>query len=328
MDQGASPSGGAKQVQVAQDASGSAPWLARLNGYREAAGLQTVKENRAFSQGDALHARYLIKNQVGFSAGASVHSEEPGNPWYSQQGLEAAQTSDVIPPGSSPFSDDDAIDMWLSGPFHALPMLAPDLGEVGFGRYCEKGVCAAALKVGRDESWFRNPAHLVSRSHLDLDRQPHDNPNVFQEQVAARQLSSPIEFPPDGAVISEGSFRGGEWPNPLASCPGYQTPTGHAVILQLGAEVAPDVSTHSFSRDGKELEHCIFDASTYTNPDPSQSHAAKGNLNLYGAIVLIPREPLTPGAKYSVSITVRDTTYEWSFSVASKAPEVYMPETK
>lgn len=323
---------GEKQGQAArgadQPAGGQASWLARLNGYREAAGLRAVKENGSFSEGDFKHARYLVKNHVGFGAGAAAHSEDAANPWYSREGLEAAQTSDVIPPGGSAFDDEEAIDLWLSAPFHALPMLDPDLGEAGFGRYCENGQCAAALRVGRDESWFRNPAHSASLSRLDPERHLHDNPYVYELPVATHALASPIEFPPDGAVISAGSFDGNEWPDPLAPCAGYRPPTGPAITLQLGTEVNPEVTAHSFARDGERLEHCIYDASTYANPDAIQARSANGILKLMGVVVLIPREPLISGATYSVSITARGATHAWSFSVASRPPSVYKPAAR
>ncbi|GAH44015.1 unnamed protein product, partial [marine sediment metagenome] len=37
------------------------------------------------------------------------------------------------------------------------------------------------------------------------------------------------------------------------------------------------------------------------------------------AIILIPRNPLTPGASYTVSITVSGQTHTWSFTVSSTA---------
>ena len=87
-----------------------------------------VEEKRAFSDGDFQHARYLVKNHMsGLGSGADMHSENPGNVWYSEEGLEAAKASDVIPPSPSSFDDDQAIDLWMSGPFHALPILDPEL---------------------------------------------------------------------------------------------------------------------------------------------------------------------------------------------------------
>jgi hypothetical protein len=34
-----------------------------------------------------------------------------------------------------------------------------------------------------------------------------------------------------------------------------------------------------------------------------------------GAVVIVPRRPLTPGASYQVSATVGSRQYKWSFTV-------------
>jgi hypothetical protein len=292
----------------------------RLNSYRQAAGLRPVVNNPKFSDGDLKHAQYLVKNYNKDSPlSGAMHSEDSTNRWYTPEGLQAAQFSDVIPPGGSAFDDEDAIDLWLSGPFHALPMLDPELKETGFGRYCEGNSCAAALRVGRDESWFRNAARLNTKWRSNMSRMEHENPNVYTVGPETRVLSSPVEFPPSGATISQRSFNGGEWPNPLTACPGYKPPTGPVVVLALGTEVNTEVSAHSFTANGSPLEHCIFNAQTYTNSDESQQKAAQGNLKLMGAVVLVPRAQLSPGNTYTVSITAGGRSHSWSFSVRSKA---------
>ena len=67
------------------------------------------------------------------------------------------------------------------------------------------------------------------------------------------------------------------------------------------------------------LESCILDETTYTNPDTYQQYLGKVILDARDAIVIIPRQPLTPGATYRVSITVNGQTHSWSFSVSSTA---------
>jgi uncharacterized protein YkwD len=291
-------------------------WLARFNAYREGAGLKPAKENRGYSDGDLKHAKYLVKNRKNVAFGQEMHNEDPAAPYYTAEGLEAARTSDVIPAGPAPYDDEGAIDIWLSGPFHALPMLDPDLEEVGYGRYCEEGECAAALRVGRDEKWARS--HQMSMAHYDPERHQHESPYVYEMPVEAKPLSKPIEFPPDGAVMNTTSFNGGEWPNPLASCPGYIPPTGPALILQLGTQTVPEITGTSFQAGGHQLEHCVFNAPTYKNPDPVQAKTAQGILRTMGAVVMFPRVPLTTGTKYDVSIVAGERSYRWSFSVAAK----------
>ncbi len=311
---------------AASTAEKTPEWLTRLNSYREAAGLPAVKENLAYSEGDLRHAQYLVVNRKAIVLGAQMHSEDPGKPLFSAQGLEAARASDVIPPTGASLDADEAIDGWMAAPFHALPMLDPDLKEAGFGLYCEGTECAAALRVGRDESWAR--AHQVSMAHLDPERKQHDQPGLYEMPVAEHRLSSPVQFPPNGAEITVDSFDGMEWPNPLAGCKGYKPPTGPAITLQLGTEINPEITAHSFSSDGRELDSCVFNALSYRNRDPVQLEAARENLKLRGAIVLIPRSPLKAGSGYDVSITAGDHTYAWSFSVASRAPIMTKPASK
>ena len=68
----------------------------------------------------------------------------------------------------------------------------------------------------------------------------------------------------------------------------------------------------------------MFSETSYTNPDPVQQSLGRGILASRDAIVLIPRQPLTPGARYTVSLTVDGVPYGWSFQVAA-APESNRP---
>lgn len=61
-------------------------------------------------------------------------------------------------------------------------------------------------------------------------------------------------------------------------------------------------------------EHCVFDETNYTNPDSSAQSLGRSILNSRDAIVIMPREPLVSGARYTVSITVNGTEYTWSFT--------------
>ena len=67
-----------------------APWLARLNHYRSLAGLPPVAEDPALSEGDALHARYLVKSYAEAirrgGIGGEAHEENRASPWYTVKG--------------------------------------------------------------------------------------------------------------------------------------------------------------------------------------------------------------------------------------------------
>jgi hypothetical protein len=71
--------------------------------------------------------------------------------------------------------------------------------------------------------------------------------------------------------------------------------------------------------DGKPIEHCAFDAPSYRNQNPTGQEFGRWNLRASGAVMIIPRSPLRPGSRYSVSITANDNTYAWSFTVAETA---------
>jgi uncharacterized protein YkwD len=293
-------------------------WLRRVNYYRAMAKLAPIVEDPALSNGDRAHATYLVKNYPEEierkGLGAEMHTEDPGKPGFSPEGLEAAKSSDMdvwFDPGRpanaidapgvadpdewsaerAPGSPAWSIDGWMSIPFHRLPMLNPRLTSAGFGIYCESGACAAGI-------------NLLNGT----ERKPRPGPAD----------SGAIEFPPDGATIAIRSF-GDEWPDPRTSCPGYEPPSGMAITLQLGNWLDSHLGEYSVAienPDGRrmQIEACGFDSTSYSNPDAFAQQTGRGVLKSYGAVAVIPREPLAKGAKYAVSISANGIQYDWTFS--------------
>jgi hypothetical protein len=308
-------------------ASVTAPqWLARLNYYRAMLRLTPVGEDPALSEGDALHARYLVKSYADAigrkNVGGEVHEEDRASRWYTEKGMNAGRSSDVsywqaarapVPktigdfgssademPWGSPRempwgSPGWTIDGWMDIPFHRLSLISPYLRRSGYGRYCEGAGCAAALDTLSDRS--RLPEYPVPFAH-------------------------PLEFPPPDATIGMRSLSS-EWPDPLTACPGYARPAGLAVTLALGAEVDARLGAFRLVRDGASsagspanLEVCGFDASSYNNPEPVAQQRGRDVLHAFGAVVMIPRAPLDKGVGYTVSMAVNGQEYKWSFSTA------------
>ena len=293
-------------------------WLRRVNYYRAMAKLAPIVEDPALSKGDLAHATYVVRNYREAiehrGLGAEMHTEDPGSPNFTPEGLEAAKASDMdvwfIPehpagaieahgvsnpdewladriPGSPAWS----IDGWMSIPFHRMPILNPRLGSAGFGIYCESGVCAAGL-------------NLLNGAQRKLP--------------AGVAESGPIEFPPDGASVAITSF-GNEWPNPRTNCPGYEPPSGLAITLQLGAGMDTHLGEYSVARekaDGSRaaVDACGFDSTSYSNPDRYSQELGRNVLRSYGTAVVIPRAPLDKGAKYAVSMSANGKQYDWTFS--------------
>jgi uncharacterized protein YkwD len=271
-------------------------WLRRLNDFRALAKLPPVEYDAGLSSADARHVNYLIKNyaesiKAGALAGAQMHAETPGNPWYSPEGAAAGQHSDVdfmwISRGTLHESYTWALTDWMSGAFHRLPLLSPRLRRAGYAQICDGGLCVAALDA---------------QSALD--------------GAGAMLYREPIAFPPDGATVSLRTFNR-EWPDPLSSCPGYARPSGLPITLSLGAFQQVKLDKFSVKRaDGDVVEACGFDSTSYVNPDPFTQQAARNVLRGHGAVVIVPRAPLAKGATYELSLTANGKPYQWKFSIS------------
>jgi len=261
--------------------------------------LPPVGEDPKLSDADRKHAIYVVKNYedkvgAGHLLGAEMHDEEKGNPWYTPEGHDAGALSDVnqLWGPESPPSPTWALDNWISGPFHRLWILNPRLHRVGYGEFCEKKYCVTALDLGSGSE----PPH------------------------GASPLASPIEFPADKSITTLNSFSG-EWPTPLTACAGFSFPAGLPATIQLGTLVEAKLSEYQITRDGHGVESCGIDATTYQNPVDAEQERGRAILRELSAAIIIPRYPLQPG-RYSVSATLNNHTYQWSFTVADTKGEV------
>ncbi|HPQ39932.1 MAG TPA: CAP domain-containing protein [bacterium] len=269
------------------------PIISYVNMYRAMAGLPPVAENTDWGYGNELHARYMVKNDT------IGHSEDSGNSWYTAEGDAAARNSNLMVSSSTSTPDEYAVDMWMTGPFHAVGIIDPALHTSGFGSYRESD---GGYQMGAGLDVLRGTGSIPA------------------------SVSFPIIWPGNGSVVGLTST-GNEWPDPLASCPGYGGSAGLPLIVQLGpGNITPSVTGSAFSRGGTPLDHCVFDETSYTNPDSSQQSLGRSVLNSRDAVVLIPKDPLVPGNTYTASITANGSTITWSFSVSSTASGEMPPD--
>lgn len=261
-------------------------WLIYLNRFRAQAALPPLAENSDWSEGSRLHSIYMVNTDQLW------HDEHISSPWYTKAGQEAAKNGNIAASdwmGEPAFTW--AIDFWMSAPFHAVPILDPALGEVGFGTYREEVgvfVVTAAMDVGRG----------------------------IGEVPAA--ISFPVTFPADGGQTWVLSNRLGEFPNPLESCPGYQRPTGPPLILQIGdGSETPAVTSTRLIQGEIALAHCVFDETNYVNDEDFRQGIGREILNERDAIVILPRRPLEVGNAYTVTVTVNGQTVSWRFEAVA-----------
>lgn len=268
-------------------------WLVYVNQFRTSAGLNQLDENSLWSSGDWLHSRYMVKNDyVG-------HSEDPGNPWYTSEGLAAAENGNVFVSSWIGTLDETPIDFWMTAPFHAISMLDPQLYSTGYGIYRE----AIGL--------WKSGATLDVRRGLG---------------AVPPGTSYPIMFPADGGITWLPAYYGGEFPDPLTSCPGFSPPTGPPIMLQLGSgELTPQVTGHTLTENGNVVQSCLYDETSYDNPDPNMQSVGRIVLGNRDAVVIMPRYPFTVGSTYSVSVFTQAGTITWDFEVTSPSEFSLIP---
>src|SRR5581483_11215590 len=110
-------------------------------------------------------------------------------------------------------------------------------------------------------------------------------------------LTQAVVFPPDGAMVN-GKMDSGEWPDPLDACQGYSYPVGTPITMQMGSFVNVSLASYALEGEatGRSVETGGFDALTYPGEHGRQT------LSSFGAVVVIPRHPLTPSHSYQVTI--------------------------
>jgi uncharacterized protein YkwD len=102
----------------------------KINAVRRLAGLQSVELDEALSRACRLHAHYLVTNRAHPKAhGLDAHVEREELPSYTAEGNKAAMVSNIF------WGRDvaGAVDLWMGGLYHRIPLLRPNLKRIGLG---------------------------------------------------------------------------------------------------------------------------------------------------------------------------------------------------
>ena len=261
-------------------------WLTYLNRFRSMGGLTPLQSAPELSNGSQLHSRYMVLNDA-----PVAHSEGSNNPLYTPAGDHAAHHGNIFATTQIDATYTWAINFWISAPFHLVPIIDPTLDTVGYGNF------------NAPNGTFRMAAVL----------------DVLSEKGNGLSSNShPLYFPAPNSttwVVRHSLY---EWPDPLASCPGYQRPSGAPIVLQLGdGSSTPRVTSYSLSVGGKHAESCLFTEATYSNPDNFAQKTGRIILDERDAIVIMPRSPLLANSTYTVTIVADGQTYTWDFNTGS-----------
>ncbi len=265
---------------VSADSLSQWSWLARLNFYRSMAMLPPVAEDPTLSVGPFEHARYMVRHDV------INHAEGPLDAWATLAGAKSAAVSNLA--GSWRAEPDAwAIDNWMQAPFHAIGILDPALKNVGFGIFRE------------------NNGQIQTAAALD----------VIHGRAESAGTRFPVLWPANGTLVPIGAHTS-EYPSPLTSCSGYSLPAGLPLIVQLGPGSLVPTGTRSMVWLGKHrVDHCIFDETTYRNPNAAEQQLGRSILAARDAIVIVPKYPLKPGSTYRVTLESTGYQIDWSFRV-------------
>jgi Cysteine-rich secretory protein family len=250
------------------------PWLTTVNYFREMAGLSHVSENPTLSTGAYQHSCYMLQNGIS-------HDEVPGKPGYTIEGDAAGNNGNVAVSSAFGASARSHIELWMTGPFHAIGVLRPNLKTVGFGK-CD------------------NQATSPWRSGATLDVLHGLGPNQAR--------STPVLFPGHGTTTSLNRFIV-ETPDPLPFC-GWSGTAGLPVIALMPEAVNSSVSATITGPDGP-LETCAL-SRLNTNG------TAQAILKNDNGVIAIARQPLEPGL-HTVTVTTQARTATWSFTVDPNA---------
>jgi hypothetical protein len=262
----------------------NASWLQTVNYYRTSSGLAPVTEEASWSDGILKHLRYLANTPSALMTGAyaSAHTENPASPWYTAEGDTAGRSSNI----GGGATERDAIEGWMAAPFHAIGILRPQLERSAFGS-------------------------LNGAAGLDVVR-------GFNSASTA-SVTSPVVFPGPNTVVRT-RIATNEFPNPLESCAGYQSPAGLPIVALLPrgwstAGLSAELTVPSGATLGP-ADLCVVTAQTYRTTDAVYGPTGAAILTGDNAAVLIPRAPLTPGTHH-VRISTADKTYAWSFQITN-----------
>ena len=278
----------AEAVAAANGVTANWSSLSYTNFYRRKAGLPRVTDNPDWGAGNVLHAIYMVRND------SISRSEDTTNQWFTPEGKETAENSNLYVDSDLNATFQDAIDSWIRGPFEAVGLLDPLLTQVGYGEYRE--LIGTQVRMGAGTDVLRG---------LNFSQIP---------------VTFPVFYPANGGVLPFTQPRVGVF-DPFTTCPDFTQPEaefGQPLILMTGAgDDVPNVTASSLLMGQEPMEHCVFDETNYVHPDPVVQRDGRAVLGIRDAIIVIPRQALVPGASYTVSITSNGVVYTWAFIVDS-----------
>ncbi|GLV49373.1 hypothetical protein TJA_24740 [Thermus sp. LT1-2-5] len=299
------------------------PALEALADWRQRAGLPGVREDLEWSWRGWLHSRYAIQNYPD----NLPHDEDLSQPFATLEGKEAARGNEWgflyrwngqprFPP------EEQSVNWWITAPFHRFPLVYPWEMTLGHGIYRDVGPIP-----GSGDGYGRSYANLPNLSPWTSDRPIRD-----------------VLFPTPGMRVPLNRYAGRENPNPTYPCTNPSAPPRRPYLTQegltwddgAGRVVTPigfPVTVMTFAQrdtevlearlkrlsDGQANPVCAYGSLQYWEDREFWRNRGIAGLKGYGAVVVLPHQPLTPGYAYEVYIRARvgdqERSWTWQFQV-------------
>jgi len=258
------------QVPASDDA-----WLVAVNDFRSSLRLEPVREDPAMSKAARLHSIYMVET------GFIEHGEKADSPWRTPAGHQAGEQSNVAGGTGTPPTQEQAVDLWIEGPFHRIGLMRPAWRTTGF-----------ALETGMRDGERRWGATL----------------NVIGDLTGSSSANWPIVWPNARrtAATSFLQFERVEWPDPAVGCPkANDTDYGTIITASFGPGAAPKVkSVRLRAVGGDPVPICKHTAATYKKDD--YTDVGWRLLGENNTVMVLPRVVLSPGTTYQGRITLKD----------------------
>jgi hypothetical protein len=210
-----------------------------------------------------------------------AHDETPGTPGYTPDGDQAGNSGNVAVSSNASATARSHIDLWMSGPFHAIGLLRPSLQQAAYG------MCASPP----------NPSTTRWNSAATLDV-------VRGNSWGAAKPSTPVVFPGNGATTSLTRFVA-ESPDPRSFCGWGAQSVGLPLIAMMPSNVTSASAT--LVGPGGAVPTCVLHKANTTG-------VASSILGGDNAVVVVPATPLTTGT-YTVAVASNGGQANWSFNV-------------
>lgn len=250
-----------------------ADWLTTVNHYRAMSGLPAVKENSTWSKEASLHSCWMLYNGM-------AHDEAAGTYGYTTGGDAAGNSSNIAMHTLYDYPTRQAVELWMTGPFHALGMLRPGWHTTGYGEChftnAPKGGAGFTLDVIRGVDW-------------------------------AAKITTPILYPGAEATVRTPAFIS-EHPDPRTACGWSTTRAVGLPLLALMPETPTSVSASLTGPNGA-VTVCPL-----TQNSPNLESLGQQLLASVNGVTVIPGAPLVNG-RYTATVRTAARTVSWSFNV-------------